>query len=590
MYSVSADYITAMKSPAQKVGIRGYIGNKTFTTENICSGMFSLTNQCVDNDEMLLGAAYIGELQMTVKDIDIDRYDWIGKVVQPQHARYLADGTWEYVPLGIYTISEATWSADGVSIVAYDNMSKLDKKATFNATSGSAYGILTNICQSCGVELGMTEAQVEALPNGTATFGLWAENDIETFRDMISWLAQALGSFVTVDRTGRIILKSYGMTAVDTIDASSRYQGANFSDFVSRYSGISIVDIKNKKTRYYGLLEDNYLTMNLGSNPFLQYGTDSTIEYMCREILNSIAATAYVPFSVQMMGDPVYDLGDVIVHRGGLGDGDKYYVIQRYSYQIHQSYTMEGVGKNPELANAKGKTDKQIAGLLNNTNQNTFQYYFYENSEEIEVANSRTRQLLDIRFSSLKATVVMFQAEVLLEASTDDTVGRITYYTNGAEVLDYHPTETWIDGNHVLHLMWHINIGDAELTRFVATITASGGAITIPPKGVQAVISGQGLAAVGEWDGYIDIEDTFTPLHFTSMQFANNLSESLTVNQHTPSRVAKTVSFGAFSLGSMRLRGFSEELLIDKDAMSNYTHEQLTRWTHEDLANGFIHG
>ena len=597
MYSVSNKYKLDMKEPVARLSLRGLISGVAFNEDNLVGGSLSITNQCVDNDEILLGAAYIGELQATFQNVNINRYEWVGKVITPYHIRVFPDNTREEVPLGVFTIAEAVWSADGVSVVAYDNMSKLDKTATFNATSGTAYGILSNICTMCGLTLGMTEEEVEALPNGTETLGLWAENDIETFRDMISWLAQTLASIVLVDRVGRIYLKPYGMTSIDDIGAENRFLDAMFSDYESRYSGLSVVDIATKQTKYYGTEPDIYLTYNLGSNPFMQYGLPVTKDRMARAILNSLSATAYVPFSVTMLGDPAYDLGDVITLSGGLGDNTKHFVIQRYSYNLHNNYTAEGVGKNPDVANAKSKTDKQIQGLLNNQNQNVIQYYFYTNSDDIVIKDTRTKTIMDLRFASLKATVVMFQAEVMLEADStvsginyNDIVGTVTYYINYSEVQERHPVETWVDGDHILHLLYHIRIGDAELTKFTVTLTANGGDIHIPVNGVEAAISGQGLAATDEWSGFIDFEEVIEEVTLGDFSVDDNMTDVVNAWLDTPYNPANTETLDEIDLGGMELEGFSDMLLIDKDMMSQKTHQELSDYTHAQINNLFIYG
>ena len=598
MYSVSNKYRQDMKEPVARLSLRGAVGDKAFTEENIVGGSFSITNQCVDSDEILLGAAYIGELQATFKDIDIDRYEWVGKTITAYHQRTFSDDTSEEIPLGVFTIAEATWSADGIAVIAYDNMSKLDKAAQFNATNGTPYSILRNICQNCGLTLGMTQAQVESLPNGTELIGLWAENDIETYRDMISWLAQTLASIVLVDRQGHIYLRSYGMTSVDTIGAENRFLDATFSDYESRYSGVSVVDMSSKQTRYYGTEQDIYLTYNLGSNPFMQYGTQTTKERMARAILNSLAATAYVPFSCTMLGDPAYDLGDVVTLSGGMGDSTKHFVIQRYSYNLHNNYTAEGVGKNPDVANAKSKTDKQIQGLLNNVNQNEIQYYIFSNTEEIVVGDTQEKTIIDIRFASLKATTVIFHAEILLDVDTtvsgityNDAVGTVTYYINAAEVTERHPVETWVDGNHILHLLYHMKINDAELTRFVVTLTANGGQITIPINGIDAMISGQGLAATNEWDGYIDIEETIGKIRLGGISVKHNMTDEVSTSQDIPYNPTSTDTLSKIPLRGISLKhNMSETLFVDKDMMSAHTHSELSEYTYAQLNNLMIYG
>ena len=170
------------------------------------------------------------------------------------------------------------------------------------------------------------------------------------------------------------------------------------------------------------------------------------------------------------------------------------------------------------------------------------------------------------------------------------TIGVVKYKLTDVEITYYQPTETWIDGKHILHLLYIIPVDEAALYKFVANLTANGGQIEIKAGGIQAVITGQGLALTNEWDGYIDIYEDFGKLNLTSIKVKDNITTAVTTAQQIPHRASNTDQFDKFSLSGLTLKGFSEELLIDKDAMSNYTHEQLTRWTHEDLANGFIHG
>ena len=106
----------------------------------------------------------------------------------------------------------------------------------------------------------MTQQEVEALPNGAELLGLWADNDIESFRDMLSWLAQTLASIALINRSGGLYLKTYDMNVVDEITDENRFSDASFSDFESRYSGISVVDMESGQTKYYGTEHDIYLT------------------------------------------------------------------------------------------------------------------------------------------------------------------------------------------------------------------------------------------------------------------------------------------------------------------------------------------
>ena len=325
---------------------------------------------------------------------------------------------------------------------------------------------------------------------------------------MIAWLAQAMCAVVIVDRLGRIVLKSYGTESIDTLQATNRFESSTFADYVSRYSGLSVVDMANNSTRYYHVQNDAYLTMNLGSNPWLQYNTGT----LCQNIINKLATAQYVPFTATLLGDPAYDLTDVITNAGGLGDGTKLYCIQKYSWSLSGGYSIEGVGKDPRLSSAKSKTDKNLEGLASKINSNEIQYYVFRNTDEITIGRNEEKQIINIRFTSLVATTVIMHAEVLLDVSTYnqdidyyDAVGTISYYINGTKDNTYTPIETWVDGDHILHLMYLMNLTSSQLNTLVARLSMAGGSVTIPPMGVSAVIYGQGLLATDKWDGTLFI-------------------------------------------------------------------------------------
>ena len=61
--------------------------------------------------------------------------------------------------------------------------------------------VLKVACDSCKVEMAQTVNEISAMPNGKMTLGIYADNDIETFRDLIFYVAQVLGGFVRLTDT-----------------------------------------------------------------------------------------------------------------------------------------------------------------------------------------------------------------------------------------------------------------------------------------------------------------------------------------------------------------------------------------------------
>ena len=71
-------------------------------------------------------------------------------------------------------------------------------------TIGTAYGMMALCSTACGVELAQTQAEIEALPNGSELLSIYPENDIETYRDVLYFTAQVLGGFFCINRAGKL--------------------------------------------------------------------------------------------------------------------------------------------------------------------------------------------------------------------------------------------------------------------------------------------------------------------------------------------------------------------------------------------------
>jgi hypothetical protein len=190
MYAVSDKYKAAMKQPVQRFRMRGTIGEHSFTDDNILSGSFSITNQCTGNEEIAIGQVYIGELNATFLNMSISRYGWKGLEIKPVFGMRLSDGTYEEVPLGVFTVETAEWTESGVVVKAYDHMALLDKNCNKVITEVTPYQCAQAIAEATGVIFSNTEKEFESFANGTTMVSETETNDVETWRDLVSWLAQ----------------------------------------------------------------------------------------------------------------------------------------------------------------------------------------------------------------------------------------------------------------------------------------------------------------------------------------------------------------------------------------------------------------
>lgn len=520
MYAVSEAYKAAMKQPVQRFRMKGTVGKVAFTDENILAGSFTITNQCSDASSVQIGQVYVGELNTTLTNVNVARYGWKDQTITPVFGMMVSDGVYEDIPLGVFTIDSAKHTASGVVIKAYDNMAKFDRNCSVTSINGSAYNLIAAACTACGLTLGTSEAEAAALANGTGELSLYSENDIETWRDFVSWVAVTVGANVFAGRDGKIYLRAYDQNPVDEIDAAHRFEGCEFSDFSTRYTGLSVVNVKEKTTDYCGLEVDDGLTYNVGSNPFMQYGVDERKENMRNALLSALAQIDYVPFKAEMTGNPAYDLMDVFRFSDGLADSEKLFCMTKFTFHYNQSFTMEGVGQDPALASAKSKTDKNLQGILASTeNQEYIRYYDYMNADAYDIGDQKKAKIIDIRYITVKQTHIDFHAEIKLELTSSEQIEdeqytdtdiavTVTYYLNGYEIRDYVPAETLPDGTHLLHLMFTWDSTANMTGTFEVHLSFSGGSAHIARGAARAYLSGQGLAGDGSWDGAISIYDT----------------------------------------------------------------------------------
>lgn len=284
----------------------------------------------------------------------------------------------------------------------------------------------------------------------------------------------------------------------------------------------------------------------------------------------------YVPFKMSMIGDPVYDLGDVLTISDGIADGDKLYCITKYTFRYNGAYEVQGVGKNPSLSNAKSKTDKNIAGLINQADSDVIRFTVFSNTGQIKVGDKSNQSIFDMRFITTKTTHIVMSMEILLTVETTETgddfnwvesdaVAKIHYYIDGEELTHRTPVETWQDGQHILTLRYDLQEIDASIHTWDVWIEMDGGSITIEPYGIHAVALGQGMAAESQWDGTISASEDVTKLDFSGI-FKTVQDNALATN-NTPAKSTVNELIAGLNFLNM-FRGISDGYSATENVMT----------------------
>lgn len=535
MYPVSAAFKTQMKKSHRIEHVRGTIAGVSFDDDNIVSLNYS--NRCSDTSDVTFGSAYIGQISAVFTGLNIQWGGFRGQLVVLEYGLEFDDHSIEWIPIGTFKIQKAEWTDISISIVASDILADLDKVFTVDTTSGEVYDLIKLGCDMAGVDFERSQAEIEVLPNGDELFGLYPQNDIKTIRDYCSWLAQLIGGYVTADRSGDVTIRSFSESSqVDQLTAQDRIIGSVFSDYSTYYDGISYVDIQNKATRYKTAGSGYGEVINLGSNPFLQYGTPETLNRQTMTIAQVANNIRYTPFSIAILNNPVYDLGDIVRCIGGVaGSQTLDCCVMGIDWSFKQTTQLQGFGADPSLSSAKSKTDKALDGLLSQTSKDEITSYTFTNAGEIYLPEDEEVSILSIRFGTVSPKTIDFWAELDLDAEfgTDpDLISvKTLYYLDDELLTDYYPETSWNnEGMHLMHLMKFLEtLEGGKSYKFEVRMIAENGAATIAAQNIHAKLSGQGLASEGD-SGYIEVSDNYSLNIVGEIGFAYSESVELTWN------------------------------------------------------------
>lgn len=428
MYPVSDAFLQAVQENTRIYYWTGRITTVAgvvyeFGYTDIVKGSGYISRQCCGSTEIELGTVYSAELGITLFT-QIDRYTLENAKVELSYHLLLPDGTYEEVPMGIFEVSEANRTVRCLELKAYDYMLRFEKDFNGFETVGNAYDFMELCSKACSVELAQEREEIEAMPNGSVYLSIYTDNDIETYRDVLYYVGQVLGGFFCINRAGQLELRKYGVNPVMEFGNKHRFT-SSFSDFITRYTAVSSTNKKTEMAEYYALEVDDGLTMNLGVNPLLQFGVDETRRQLCTNILNDLSVVNYVPFDSETIGNPALDLGDVLQFSGGQADEGQISAVTSMQIRIGGRHTLKGVGKNPRLAQAKSKNDKNISGLLNQIEAGKIGIHTFTNVSAFTVAETDVK-IISIEFATSEDNHAQFFGQVIVDVSAD-AVKRTVY-------------------------------------------------------------------------------------------------------------------------------------------------------------------
>ena len=365
----------------------------SFKQENIDHTKSKITRQYVYGETLEIGNAFSSELVLGLRDapgllVSAHRYEFYGAVINITFRLYgdsLANteqGTgkkYEDVPCGIFTVEKAEFTYHSAILTAYDNLYKAAKTTlAAKMTDSKAYTALNALIHtSLGLTLATTQAQIEAMPNGTLSWKFSSYKKGTAFKDIIEDICTCLCANAIADREGNIVIKPYTSTIVRTIGDSARYS-SSYIDYQGRYNRIALEDKDGNEEVYTATVPTvggKLMALSIGKNDLLNAKTQATREDCAINIINALAPILYAPCDIAIPQDPSIDLGDALTGSSANFNGDITFINTKDEIQLFGQTKMTSAGGNYELANRKKATkvekklndvEQQVVNIENN--------------------------------------------------------------------------------------------------------------------------------------------------------------------------------------------------------------------------------
>lgn len=567
MYNVSSKYLTASTNTVREVGLRGIIRYKDGTTvdiseKDLVSGSFSITDKAVSSDKFNIGEVYVGSCSFTLSK---KSRDWgnLAKAEVEFIFSILVDrdnDEWEDVKLGKFDIpfSGITKMVNTIGVVANSKMARFDKKLSKSAATygGASYEMLQYCCKKCKMTLANTEEEIRSLVNGSLVLSINPDMGLNSYRDLIMWVAALNGCFATIDRDGSLVLREFNTPVTnyilnkDTIEKSTYYEGRMNIDNVT----MSVGDYTYESNPEADL--DN--TLNLQTNPLLTNVGDTLAEQCVLDLGGYISDLDYFPFNIDYNGDPCIDLGDMIKFSGD----DSLRCVTGYTWKFRGSSNLQGVPYSNEDSTLQSSKSSGAGGSSQGGNS----FLTFLGTDEFNIRNNQKEVLIFKAYVSLLADMPCAAAVTIV--GNIITEGNVVFniYYDGDKIL----TLPKYYLNHLGYETFSFTLGfDAtenfEVHQVLIKVLSSGGEFDVSPYDSQLVLMASGIkSAAPSWTGVYEIEETLPRIPLSDLVKFRELKENLQVIVDNPKSHSPAESLARITLNQLlKFRPISDEVIYE---------------------------
>ena len=253
-------------------------------------------------------------------------------------------------------------------------------------------------------------------------------------------------------------------------------------------------------------------------------------------LASDLQSIQYTPATVSMLGDPAYDLGDVIRFQGGIAGGECDLNIMRYDYTFGQRYTVETFGESPASNGAKSKDAKSAATKDSSGSGGKIDFIKYINASEYEfIGESLNNEIARVKFGVKGKCDVEEWTEIKM-TTIGTTKIKLHYYLDGDEITAYTVEDTfpagaaevyWAESDGLIintsvsadgtpqTVNYHYHLPDISPDSYhswIVSMDVLEGEVHIETGDIHEILWSQGMIGTGSWKGLIEAHDEY-PLY-----------------------------------------------------------------------------
>lgn len=329
MYTVTEQYSQNIAKAVRTTAVSGFIKTKsgeilTINDSSIKTGSLSISSRLNSGGDFKPGGVYSSELSVTLLGIAADGLD--GARITLDFLLYRGNSEeYDSVPLGMFYVDGSTIKRRGtaVSLKADDALMNFDYPA--EAISGSLHELAVTACERCGVPLRTSTEEFMALPNADITTEVDTSR-VQTWRDLLIFIAMLTGTFVRIDRTGGLCFvpltceRNSGGVIIPVREIAGNIRSSTeFSDDTTRITklfmrrGGEMISAE----RNFSESSEIYAALELMENPLLADLGDEDAQAALAKTLAALSICLNRAFKSDFNGDPALETGDYVRLRGG---------------------------------------------------------------------------------------------------------------------------------------------------------------------------------------------------------------------------------------------------------------------------------